>query len=74
MSYLIPDDPVIRNMERTGFPDGKEPKQPVCPVCGSECEYFYREDFTDNILGCENCITQEDAWEFSDSSDCIESY
>ena len=36
---------------------------PHCPVCGSECEHVYRENFTDNILGCENCISEEDAWE-----------
>ena len=36
---------------------------PHCPVCGSECEHVYLESFTDNILGCENCISEEDAWE-----------
>lgn len=34
----IPDDPVIQNMERTGYPDGKEPRYPRCPCCGEECE------------------------------------
>lgn len=28
----IPDHPVIRNMEATGYPDGKEPDYPHCPV------------------------------------------
>ena len=32
----IPDHPVIRNMEATGYPDGKYPKYPRCPVCGRE--------------------------------------
>lgn len=36
---------------------------PHCPVCGSECEHVYRKDMTDEILGCENCITEQDAWE-----------
>ena len=61
MSYLIPDDPVIRNMERTGFPDGKEPQQPICPVCGEVCETVYREFGTDKIIGCNECICTEDA-------------
>ena len=25
MNYDLPDHPVIQNMERTGYPDGKEP-------------------------------------------------
>lgn len=32
----IPDHPVIRNMKATGYPDGKEPQYPHCPVCGKE--------------------------------------
>ena len=33
----IPDHPIIRNMERTGYPDGKEPSQKVylCPMQAS---------------------------------------
>lgn len=62
MSYLIPDDPIIRNMERTGYPDGKEPQQPICPVCGEVCETVYRESGTDKIIGCNECICSDDAW------------
>lgn len=36
--YDIPDHPVIRNLEATGYPDGKEPDYPHCPFCGEECE------------------------------------
>lgn len=61
MSYLIPDDPVIRNMERTGYPDGKEPQQPICPVCGEECDTLYFND--GQIVGCENCIETRNAWD-----------
>lgn len=61
--YDIPDHPVIRNMERTGYPDGKEPKYPICPQCGEECSIIYRDDGND-IVGCDNCIetysTEED--------------
>ena len=46
----IPDHPVIRNMEQTGQPDGKEPKFPICPVCGAETDTFYKCDT--EIVGC----------------------
>lgn len=35
MNYDLPDHPVIQNMERTGYPDGKEPIFPICPVVKS---------------------------------------
>ena len=41
MNYDLPDHPVIQNMERTGYPDGKEPTFPICPVCGEECEEIF---------------------------------
>jgi hypothetical protein len=52
-------------MERTGFPDGQEPKLPVCPVCGEECDEFYRDKDGD-ILGCENCIDIVDSYVLED--------
>lgn len=64
MSYAnnnIPDHPVIANMERTGYPDGKTPDEPHCPVCGCECEDVYK-DKNNEIVGCNNCITTHDAW------------
>lgn len=61
MSYGIPDDPIIQNMERSGYPDGKEPPQPICPVCGDECGTLYIND--GQIVGCENCIETRDAWD-----------
>ena len=33
----------------------------TCPVCGEECIIIYKQ--CNDILGCENCITQYDAWE-----------
>ena len=38
MNYDLPDHPVVQNMERTGYPDGKEPRCPRCPICGEEGE------------------------------------
>ncbi len=53
LSYA-PDHPVIRNMERTGYPDGKEPRYPVC-------ETIYRYSNFD-IVDCDVCMTSADAW------------
>lgn len=36
---------------------------PTCPVCESECGTYYRDIITGKIIGCENCIDKEDAWE-----------
>ena len=62
MSYYLPDHPVIQDLERTGYPDGKEPVYPRCPVCGADCEDVIR-DKNLNIVGCDICTTQSDAWE-----------
>lgn len=59
----IPDHPVIRNCERTGWPDGKDPEYPVCPVCGEETDTFYKSEETGEIVGCDKCIEPVDAWE-----------
>ena len=59
------DHPVIRNMERTGYPDGKEPRYPRCPVCGEECETMYRDHYG-AYVGCDVCMETKDAWEVSD--------
>lgn len=54
----VPDHPVIRNMERTGYPDGKEPEYPICPICGEECETIYKSKDYD-IVGCDECIRSD---------------
>lgn len=61
----ILDHPVIRNLERTGRPDGKEPPLPHCPICGGECETVYRNRAF-AIVGCDNCIGGMDAWAVDD--------
>lgn len=52
--YPIPDHPVIRNCERTGYPDGRDPVYPRCPVCGDECSEIY-ETKEDELIGCDTC-------------------
>lgn len=63
--YNIPDHPVIRNMERTGYPDGREPRLPKCPVCEAETDTFYRNKDLD-IVGCDECVCTVDAWDYTD--------
>lgn len=62
---LMRNHPIIENMERTGYPDGKEPTYPRCPICGEECETIYKsKDY--EIVGCDCCIRTIDAWEVED--------
>lgn len=58
---MIPEHPTITNMERTGFPDGKEPDYPICPVCFEECEDIYMDKYGD-VFGCDQCVQRKDAW------------
>ena len=57
----IPDHPVIRNMEATGTPDGKEPVYPHCPICGKDCETVIVKDGA--VVCCDECGDFKDAWE-----------
>ena len=57
----IPDSPYIRNMEISGWPDGKAPEVPRCPVCGAECDTIYRNKDSE-VVGCEQCIRIQDAY------------
>lgn len=58
----MPDHPVIRSMERTGWPEGREPDQPVCPICGRECETIYRN--RDGVIfACDGCVESCEAWD-----------
>ena len=59
--FTVPDHPIVRNMETTGYPDGREPKVPICPVCGKETDTFYKHK--GEVVGCGECIRSVDAWE-----------
>lgn len=50
MSYYTRDNP---------YPPAV--RYPRCPVCGDECIIIYKKG--NEVLGCENCITQNDSWE-----------
>ena len=41
---------------------------PVCPVCGEECETIYT-DINSEVCGCDRCIESYDAWDYYDDED-----
>ena len=41
----------------------REDDNPICPVCGWECETLYRNENGD-VLGCDVCIETKDAAEW----------
>ncbi len=63
--YMISDHPVIRNMERTGYPDGRVPREYVCPVCGCECETVYTDPLN-AVVGCDVCLEAKDVYDYYD--------
>lgn len=58
---MTQDHPVVRNLMETGYPDGKEPDYPICPVCFEECEDIYMDKYGD-VFGCDRCVRCKDAW------------
>ena len=45
-----------------------EPDRPRCPVCRRECAEVMRDRHGD-VLGCDECLSTESAWE---ASECFE--
>lgn len=43
----------------------RDPEYPICPICGEECETIYRNSDYE-IVGCDECMKTEDAWEVDD--------
>ena len=39
----------------------EEPPTPVCPICGGECDTYFKRD--GEIVGCDQCISACNAWE-----------
>lgn len=58
MNNLHIQHPDITFMERFG---GKETEEITCPVCGHECDTFFKRDR--EIIGCDICVQECDAWE-----------
>lgn len=61
---MLRDHPDIERAEATGY-GYTDAEQPVCPVCGEECNELYFDIYR-KIVGCDNCIETRDAWECLD--------
>ena len=59
----IPDAPWIRDAENNGW--GPSDPDPVCPVCGEECETIYA-DMYGNVFACDQCLIEQDAWQWQE--------
>lgn len=55
------EHPDITRMNTYGTLSNDEEKAIFCPVCGKECESFYK--YGREIVGCDMCIKQVDAYE-----------
>lgn len=62
----LPDAAYIRNLQDTGYRDGKDPTYPGLPRSAEQtCETIYIS--ADNeIVGCDQCMTTRDAWEVTE--------
>ena len=67
--YNIPDHPMIRNIERTGYPFGfcEEEVIGYCERCGKKIYEYdrYGQSWPDQHLVCEDCLFGDDEplWE-----------
>lgn len=49
------------------YPTPTEKKQPICPVCGFDCNQVFTR--CGEVIGCENCVSVEDAYEWMEEND-----
>lgn len=56
-------------LERLSHEPSLEPPEvpdlPHCPCCGSETDTFLQDDHG-TIVGCDNCVSPVDAWDYVD--------
>jgi hypothetical protein len=57
------------NKECDGCGGCKSNKEYICPECGREAETVYVSNVNDEIIGCDKCITEKDAYEVLDEED-----
>ena len=55
------EHPDITRMNKYGTLSTEDEKPVFCPICGEECESFYKLD--GHIVGCDMCIEKVDAYE-----------
>ena len=66
VNYDLPDHPVVQNLERTGYPDGKEPRYPsAAPSAARSAKPSTKTD-TAHTSAATLCMETKDAWEVED--------
>lgn len=55
------EHPDITRMNTYGTLSTEDEKPVICPVCGKECESFYKYKY--EIIGCDMCVSKVDAYE-----------
>ena len=55
------EHPDITRMNRYGTLATEDEKEPVCPVCGKECDTLFKRN--GEVVGCEMCVKAVDAYE-----------
>lgn len=56
------EHPDITSAGRTGYPCRKKEEYPICPICGEICDTVFC-DRTGELIGCDECVSEKDAWE-----------
>ena len=60
----IPDAPWIVEAETKGIPCADPPE---CPVCGRRCITIYMSRSNREVIGCDKCIREVDAWDYQEN-------
>jgi hypothetical protein len=47
--------------------DPVEHSNPICPVCGEECETIYKAN--GDVIGCDQCVISVDAYDWADQQE-----
>ena len=48
--------------------DPPEDDNPECPCCGAECKTVYINSYTGEVMGCDECIHEKDAYDWQDEN------
>lgn len=65
--YDLPDHPDIERAQRTGYPDAREDRENVCPICGGGGGYLFYKNQDGEVVGCEVCLTTIEPYEYEES-------
>ena len=67
--WETPENVLVANMERTGYPDGQAPEVPKCPHCGEPADTFFVYGPLSEVVGCPACIKKMDVTDYFKDTD-----